>query len=104
MASVYALLYEFPSAKHVACAHLTRLSNLLEKVSKGHYDKDTAVLFRDAARNSVGSNMPAKSLELKHTIKLIQELDSEIGEVDLILLIKSLHTQDYRHPPINPGN
>ena len=66
----------------MACAHLTRLSNLLEKVSKGHYDKDTAVLFRDAARNSVGSNMPAKSLELKHTIKLIQELDSEIVEIE----------------------
>ena len=28
MASVYALLSEFPSAKHVATAHLTRLTNL----------------------------------------------------------------------------
>ena len=82
MASVYALLYEFPSAKHVASAHLTRLSSLLEKVSKGHYCKDTAITFREAARNSVGSNMPAKSLELKHTIKLIQELDSEIEEIE----------------------
>ena len=26
--------------------------------------------------------MPAKSLELKHTIKLIQELDSEIDEIE----------------------
>ena len=82
IASVYALLYEFPSAKHVATAHLTRLSNLLEKVSKGHYHKDTAISFREAARNSIGSNMPAKSLELKHTIKLIQELDSEIEEIE----------------------
>ena len=82
MASVYAMLYEFPSAKHVASAHLTRLSNLLEKVSKGHYHKNTAIMFRDAARNSVGSNMPAKSLELKHTIKLIRELDSEIEEIE----------------------
>ena len=82
IASVYALLYEFPSAKHVASAHLTRLSNLLEKVSKGHYHKDTAISFREAARNSIGSNMPAKSLELKHTIKLIQELDSEIEEIE----------------------
>ena len=82
MASVYALLYEFPSAKHVASAHLTRLSNLLEKVSKGHYHKDTAISFREAARNSIGSNIPAKSLELKHTIKLIQELDSEIEEIE----------------------
>lgn len=82
MASVYALLYEFPSAKHVASAHLTRLSNLLGKVSRGHYCKDTSITFREVARNSVGSNMPAKSLELKHTIKLIQELDSEIEEIE----------------------
>ena len=82
MASVYAMLYEFPSAKHIASAHLTRLSNLLEKASKGRYHKDTAISIRDAARNSIGSNMPAKSLELKHTIKVIRELDSEIEEIE----------------------
>lgn len=82
MASVYALLSEFPSAKHVATAHLTRLTNLLSKSSKGRYGKDTAITFRDSARASIGSNMPAKSLELKHTIKLIQELDSEIDEIE----------------------
>lgn len=38
--------------------------------------------FREAARNSIGSNMPAKSLELKHTIRLIRELDSEIDEIE----------------------
>lgn len=70
--SVYELLYEFPGAKQVANAHLTRLSNLLETASKGHYTKET----------SIGSNMPAKSLELKHTIKLIRELDSEIEEIE----------------------
>ena len=82
MASVYALLSEFPSAKHVANAHLTRLSNLLIEASKGRYGKDTAITFREAARSSIGSNMPAKSLELKHTIKLIQELNSEIDEIE----------------------
>ena len=80
--SVYELLYEFPGAKHVANAHLTRLSNLVETASKGHYTKDTAIMFREAARTSIGSNMPAKSLELKHTIKLIRELDSEIEEIE----------------------
>ena len=80
--SVYELLYEFPGAKHVANAHLTRLSNLVETASKGHYTKETAITFREAARASIGSNMPAKSLELKHTIKLIRELDSEIEEIE----------------------
>jgi len=82
MASVYAMLYEFPGAKHMAVAHLTRLTNLLSESSKGRYGKETAIAFRNAARNSIGSNMPAKSLELKHTIRLIQELSSEIDEIE----------------------
>ena len=82
ISSVYAMLSEFPGAKHVANAHLTRLSNLLSEASKGHYGKETAITFREAARISIGSNMPAKSLELKHTIKLIQELTSEIDEIE----------------------
>ena len=82
MASVYALLSEFPSAASIASAHLTRLTNLLSESSRGRYGKDTAIMFRDAARNSIGSNMPAKTLELKHTIKLIRELDSEIQEIE----------------------
>ena len=82
MVSVYALLSEFPSASSVASSHLTHLANVLKTASKGRYRKDTAVMFREAARTSIGSNMPAKSLELKHTIKLIQELDSEIDEIE----------------------
>ncbi len=80
--SVYALLSEFPGASMIASAHLTRLTNLLEEASKGQYRKDTAIMIREAARTSIGSNMPAKSLELKHTIKRIQELDTEIDEIE----------------------
>ncbi len=82
MASIYALLSKFPSASAIASAHLTRLTNLLSESSKGRYGRDTAIIFRDAARSSIGSHMPAKSLELKHTIKLIRELDTEIEEIE----------------------
>ena len=82
MASVYALLSEFPDASAIASAHLTRLTNLLTTASRGRYDRDTAIRFRETARNSIGSHMPAKSLELKHTIRLIQELDAEIDEIE----------------------
>ena len=82
MASVYALLSEFPGASFVAFSHLTRLANLLSESSKGRYGKDTAIMFREAAKASIGSHMPAKSLELKHTIKLIRELDAEIEEIE----------------------
>jgi len=82
MASVYDLLFELSSVSDIASVHLTRLTNLLNTSSKGHYGKDTAILFREAARTSIGSHMPAKSLELKHTIRLIRELDSEISEIE----------------------
>jgi len=82
MASVYTLLEEYPGAHHVANAHLTRLKNLLYDASKGRYGDDVAVLFRDNARRSIGSRMPAKSLELQHTIKFIGEFDVAIDEIE----------------------
>lgn len=82
LASVYAMLYEFPGAKAIASAHLTRLSNLLYESSRGRYGKDTAIAFKEAARHSIGISMRSKSLELRHTISLIKELDSEIEEVE----------------------
>ena len=96
LASVYALLSEFPGAGQVAAAHLTRLTNLLANASKGHYGKEEATNIRNVARSSIGSTMPAKSLELMHTIRLIRELNAEIDEIETE--IKSI--MDALHSPI----
>ncbi len=82
IASSYALLSELPSAKHIADVHLTHLTNLLYTASNGRYGKDKAIQIREAARNSIGTYMSAKTLELKHTIKLIQEFNAEISEIE----------------------
>ena len=96
IASVYALLSEYPGAKQISEIHLTKLTNLLATASKGRYEKEKAIQIREAARTSIGSVMSAKSLELKHTIKLIKELTSEIDEIeDSIQQI-----MDELHPPI----
>ena len=101
IASVYALLEEFPGAKQVAAAHLARLKALLETASNGHYKRDMALEIRDTAKNSIGSQMPAKSLELQHTIRLIRELNREIDEIEE--QIQSI--MDELHSPITtiPG-
>jgi len=102
LSSVYTLLSEFPGAAQIATSHLTKLSNLLSQASKGRYGKDTAILFREAARNSIGSVMPAKSLELKHTIKLIQELTVEIDEIEAT--IKQIMDEEIHSPILTiPG-
>ena len=82
MNSVYTLLSEFPGAKQIASCHLTRLTHLLSESSKGRYKRDKAIQIREAARTSIGSVMPAKSLELKHTILLIEVLTAEIDEIE----------------------
>ena len=101
IASVYALLSEFPGAHQIAATHLTHLKTVLSDASKGRYGREKAVEIREAARNSIGSRMPAKSLELKHTIQLIRELDAEIEEVE-----KEINSRmDEIHSPITtiPG-
>ena len=85
MSSVYALLSEFPGAKQIASCHLTRLVHLLSGSSKGHYNRNKAIEIREAARSSIGSAMPAKSLELKHTIHLIEVLSEEIDEIEALI-------------------
>ena len=94
IASVYALLDEFPGAAQVAGSNLTRLKFLLADAFKGHYGRDMALVLRDSARNSIGSVMPAKSLELRHTIHLIRELDREVAEVEASIqgIMQRLHS------------
>lgn len=94
MNSVYALLEEFPGARQIAQANLTRLKSLLSGSSKGHYKRDMAITIRNAARASVGSVMPAKSLELRHTIRLIRELDAEIADIEVSVqsIMEELHS------------
>ena len=82
MASVYTMLSEFPGAKQIAGAHLTHFKAVLSDASKGRYDRDKAVKIRETARRSIGSAIPAKSMELQHTIRLIRELDKEIDEIE----------------------
>ena len=83
MPTVYALLTRFPGAHQIASCHLTRLTHLLSESSRGRYKRDKAIEIREAARVSIGSAMPAKSLELKHTIHLIEVLTEEIDEIEL---------------------
>lgn len=103
MVSVYALLSELPSASQIASSHLTHLTKLLESSSKGRYGREKAIEIRNAARQSIGSSMPAKSLELKHTIKLIQELTNEIDEIEISIksIMDSIHSPILSIPGIN---
>lgn len=103
MVSVYSLLAELPSSSQISSCHLTHLTKLLETASKGRYGREKAIEIRNAAKQSIGSSMPAKSLELKHTIKLIQELSSEIDEIENSIksIMDDIHSPILSIPGIN---
>ena len=80
--SVYTLLEELPGADYIAGCHLAHLKKLLESSSKGRYRRDKAIEIRNAAIDSIGTPMDAKSMELRHTIHLIWILSEEIEEIE----------------------
>lgn len=82
LATVYQLLSKYPGASYISNINLETLTDTLSSSSKGRFDFSKAQLVLDAAKKSIGSVMASKSLELKHTIKLIQELDKEIDEIE----------------------
>ena len=103
ISSVYALLSEYPGASFIASANLTHLKNLLSKASKGHYGRDMAVAIRDAASSSIGTVIPAKSMELKHTIRLTEIITEEIDEIETTInsIMETLESPITSIPGIN---
>ena len=103
MASIYALLAEFPNTRAISDCHLTRLTNLLSRASKGRYSRDKAVEIRNAAKNSIGSYSDVKSLELQQTIQLIQMMEKQIGQTEAKInpIVDSLHSPIMTIPGIS---
>lgn len=80
--SVYQLLLELPNPKAISQCHLTRLTNILCQGSNGKYTKEKALELRELALNSIGCNSPSMAFELQQTIRIIQNIQSEIVILD----------------------
>ena len=80
--SCYQLLKEFTTPKAISKAHLTRLTGLLSKASKGHYSKDDAKRLREVAKSSVGIENSALVLRVIHAIRQIELLTLQISEIE----------------------
>jgi len=85
--SSYQLLLECPTPEAIVACHLTKLSNILKRASKGHYGKDKALALKSLASKSIGSNNRSLAFELKQTIRLIQSVQHEINELELQIKI-----------------
>lgn len=80
--SSYSMLSEYPTPEAISSAHLTRLTNLLKRSSKGKYGKVKAQEIKNLAMDSIGSNRQATAFELQQTIRLVQNTQLEINLLD----------------------
>jgi len=80
--STYMLLLECPTPEELRKCHLTKLTNLLKKASKGKYGKEKAIALKALASRSIGFSNRALAFELQQTIRLIQSVQNEIYELD----------------------
>ena len=76
------LLLEFPTAEAIANCHLTRLANLVGTYSHGRHGKEWAIRLKALAKDSIGSNSPARALELRQTIRQIMFISNEIDLIE----------------------
>lgn len=81
--SCYALLSKYPSPKDIASTRVDAIANLLSTASKGHFSLDKAQKLKELAKSSIGVNNSSLSIQIKHSLKQIELLDSQIKEIGL---------------------
>lgn len=101
--SSYSLLLELPTPKDICTCHLTKLTNLISKASKGKYGKDKATSLKELAINSIGSGNRSTAFELQQTIRLIQSVQCEIDALDkqIKIIVEELNTPIITIPGIS---
>ena len=78
----YALLKLYPNPCDVAKLHLTCLTNLLRKNSRGKYTREDAISLKALANSSVGLDNPILALQIRQTVERIELFSKQISDVE----------------------
>lgn len=81
----YELLKAYSSPDDIAALHLTKLSNLLSKASRGRFGKEDARSLKSLAASSVGVKNTYISIQITQTIAQIELIESQLGELEQII-------------------
>lgn len=78
----YTLLKAHPRPAEVQSLHLTYLSNLLHKASRGRYTKEDAIRLRELAKISIGTDSPALALQIRQAVSQIELFSAQLEQVE----------------------
>lgn len=83
--SCYELLKIYSSPDDIAALHLTKLSNILSKASRGRFGKQDAESLKSLAKSSVGVKNTYISIQITQTIAQIELIESQINELETVI-------------------
>lgn len=78
----YSLLKEQPNPDRIASMHLSRLYNLLNKASRGHFGKQHAIALKELAAQSVGIKNDTLSLQILQSIQQIEMYTQQLSAIE----------------------
>ena len=78
----YALLEKYSSPKEISNTRIDTLTKLLTSSSKGHYSYDEAVSLKSIAKDSIGIENQAISIQVKCLINQLALLKEQINSID----------------------
>ena len=78
----YALLEKYSSPKEISKTRIDTLTKLLATNSRGHYSYDDALKLKNIAKNSIGIDNPAISIQIKYLINQLSLLKEQICSLD----------------------
>ncbi len=83
--SCYELLKQYSSADDIAGMHLTKLTNILSKTSRGRFKKQDAEALKTLAKSSVGVKNTYISIQITQTIAQIELIQKQIDELKEVI-------------------
>ncbi len=81
----YELLKVCSSPDDIAALHLTKLSNILSKASRGRFGKRNAESLKSLAKSSVGVKNTYISIQITQTIAQIELIESQLTELETVI-------------------
>lgn len=83
--SCYELLKAYSSPDDIAALHLTKLSTILFKASRGRFGKQDAQFLKSLAMSSVGVKNTYISIQITQIIAQIELIESQLKELESII-------------------
>lgn len=78
---ICSILEEYPSARKLGNAHLTKLTNLISTQSKGRFGKDQAVKLKALAQTSIGQESPSMLVYFQKKLAEGKHYNVAIGHI-----------------------